>query len=237
MIIASNLKTNLTREKTISYLMDVENFLDEIKSNQDVYVFPAQSSLSAHHGKVFQGVQNAYATKNGAFTGEIGTEQLEEFDVKTILIGHSERRHVLGESQEALVEKFNFYKAQGFKILYCVGEPLDVREQSEEVMMKYLELQYEGIDTSYENLVIAYEPVWAIGTGLTPTLEDISKIHLKLKEKSSAPLLYGGSVKVQTAKDILACDGVDGVLVGSGALKVEDFTQMIQFAQELENKK
>lgn len=235
MIIASNLKTNLTREKTISYLMDVENFLDTNNSNQDIYVFPAQSSLNPHHGKVTQGAQNAYATINGAFTGEIGLEQLEEFDVKTILIGHSERRHVLGESQETLVEKFNFFKAQGFKIVYCLGEPLDVREQGEDVMMKYLELQYEGIDLGYENLIIAYEPVWAIGTGVTPTLEDISKIHLKLKEKSTAPLLYGGSVKVDTARDILACDGVDGILVGSGALSVENFCQMIKFAEELNN--
>lgn len=233
MIIASNLKTNLTRNKTAAYINDVENFLDEIKSNQEVLVFPAQSSLISHVGKVTQGAQNAYATNNGAFTGEIGVEQLEEFNVKTILLGHSERRHILKESQQEIVKKFNFYKNLGFKIVYCVGEPLEVREEGVDVMMKYLDLQYEGIDTKYENLIIAYEPVWAIGTGLTPTLDDISKIHLKLKEKSSAPLLYGGSVKVDTAKEILACDGVDGILVGSGALKVENFCSMIKFAQEL----
>jgi triosephosphate isomerase len=235
MIIASNLKTNLTREKTISYIMDVENFLDEINTNQEVYVFPAQSSLNAHSGKVNQGAQNAYHAYNGAFTGEIGLDQLEEFGVKTVLIGHSERRHIFDESQEEIVEKFNFYKANGFKIIYCVGEPLEVREEGEEVLMKYLELQYEGIDTKYDKLIIAYEPVWAIGTGLTPSLEDISKIHLKLKEKSQAPLLYGGSVKVDTARDILACDGVDGVLVGSGALRVEDFTKMISIAEDIKN--
>ena len=233
MIIASNLKTNLTRSQTSSYMMDVENFLDETSSKQEVLVFPAQTNLNMHSGKVIQGAQNAYATKNGAFTGEIGTDQLDEFSIKTILIGHSERRHILGESQNSLVEKFNFYKNLGYKIVYCVGEPLNVREEGDNVMMKYLELQYEGIDTKYENLIIAYEPVWAIGTGLTPTLEDITKIHLELKEKSSAPLLYGGSVKVDTARDILACDGVDGVLVGSGALAVENFCKMIQFAQEL----
>ena len=234
MIIASNLKTNLTRSKTSSYIMDVENFLDEINSKQEVIVFPAQSSLNSHSGKVIQGVQNAYTTKNGAFTGEIGTEQLDEFSIKTILIGHSERRHILGETQESIASKFNYYKDLGYKIVYCLGEPLEVREEGEAVMMKYLELQYEGIDVNYENLIIAYEPVWAIGTGLTPTLEDISKIHLKLKEKSTAPLLYGGSVKVDTARDILACDGVDGVLVGSGALAVENFCSMIRFAQEID---
>jgi len=232
MIIASNLKTNLTRKQTSSYIMDVENFLDKINSSDEVLVFPAMSNLNSHSGKVTQGVQNAYATSNGAFTGEIGTEQLDEFNIKTILIGHSERRHVLGESQKLLVEKFNFYKNLGYKIVYCVGEPLEVRQEGDEVMMKYLELQYDGIDTNYANLIIAYEPVWAIGTGLTPTLEDISKIHLKLKEKSTAPLLYGGSVKVDTAKDILACDGVDGVLVGSGALAVENFCSMIKLAQD-----
>ena len=234
MIIASNLKTNLTRSKTSSYIMDVENFLDEINSKQEVIVFPAQSSLNSHSGKVIQGVQNAYTTVNGEFTGEIGTEQLDEFSIKTILIGHSERRHVLGETQESIASKFNYYKDLGYKIVYCLGEPLEVREEGDEVMMKYLELQYEGIDVNYDNLIIAYEPVWAIGTGLTPTLEDISKIHLKLKEKSTAPLLYGGSVKVDTCADILACDGVDGVLVGSGALAVENFCKMIKFAQELE---
>lgn len=234
MIIASNLKTNLTREKTISYMMDVENFLDETNCKQEVFVFPAISSLNLHVGKVTQGVQNAYATKNGAFTGEIGTEQLEEFKIKTILIGHSERRHILGETQKSIIEKFNFYKNLGFKIIYCVGESLEVREEGLDVMMKYLELQYEGIDTKYKNLIIAYEPVWAIGTGLTPTLEDISNIHLKLKEKSKAPLLYGGSVKVDTSKDILACAGVDGILVGSGALNVENFCSMIKDAQKLE---
>jgi len=234
MIIASNLKTNLTRTKTTSYMMDVENFLDKIDSKQEVIVFPAQSSLNAHSGKAIQGAQNAYFTQNGAFTGEIGVEQLDEFGVKTILIGHSERRHILNETQENIAKKFAFYKNLGFKIIYCVGEPLEVREEGDDVMMKYLSLQYEGIDTSYENLIIAYEPVWAIGTGLTPTLEDISKIHLKLKEKSTAPLLYGGSVKVDTAKDILSCDGVDGILVGSGALKVENFCSMIQFANNLQ---
>ncbi len=234
MIIASNLKTNLTREKTISYIMDVEKFLDDTNCEQEVFVFPAMSSLNLHFGKTIQGAQNAYATKNGAFTGEIGTEQLEEFKIKTILIGHSERRHILGETQKSIIKKFNFYKNLGFKIIYCVGEPLEVREEGIDVMMKYLELQYDGIDVNYKNLIIAYEPVWAIGTGLTPTLKDISNIHLKLKEKSSAPLLYGGSVKVDTAKDILESDGVDGVLVGSGALDVENFCIMIQTAQNIE---
>ena len=233
MIIAANLKTNFTRKQTSEYVAELESYVGKNNITQEVLVFPATSSLNSHSGKVLVGAQNAYAAQNGAFTGEIGTEQLDEFGVKTILIGHSERRHVLGESQDELVKKFNFYKDLGFKIVYCIGEPLEIRESGKEKMMDYISAQYEGIDTSYENLIIAYEPVWAIGTGLTPTLEDIQSIHTDLKEKSKAPLLYGGSVKVTNAKDVLALQNVDGILVGSAALYVDHFCTMIQYAENI----
>lgn len=233
MIIAANLKTNFTRKQTLDYVNELESFSQNKKITQEILVFPAISSLNSNSGDVIIGAQNAYATNNGAFTGEIGVEQLEEFEINTILIGHSERRHILGETQEELVKKFNFYKALGFKIVYCVGEPLEVRESGNEKMMEYISAQYEGIDTSYENLIIAYEPVWAIGTGLTPTLQDIESIHTDLKKKSTAPLLYGGSVKVTNAKEVLTLKNVDGILVGSAALYSEHFCSMIGFAQEL----
>jgi len=233
MIIAGNFKTNLTRGQTLSYAESLEKFLDENSISQDVVIFPATSSLISHDGRLAIGTQNAYATSNGAFTGEIGTEQLDEFGIKTILIGHSERRHILGETQEDLVKKFNFYKELGYRIFYCVGEPLEVRESGEESMMEYIFSQYEGIDVEYENLVIAYEPVWAIGTGLTPTLEDVASIHKALKAKSKAPLLYGGSVKPNNVEDLLKVDNVDGVLVGGASLVVEDFAKMCSVAQNL----
>jgi len=233
MIIAANLKTNLTRKETKHYIEELENYLSSHSNMQEVLVFPAISSLNEHRGAVLVGAQNAYAAKNGAFTGEIGQDHLDEFNIKTILIGHSERRHILGETQTTIVEKFNYYKNLGFKIVYCIGEPQKKREAGKEEMMNYISSQYEGIDTEYENLIIAYEPVWAIGTGLTPTLEDIEVIHADLKEKSSAPLLYGGSVKITNAKEVLALKNVDGILVGSAALYAEHFCSMIGFAQEV----
>ena len=235
MIIAANLKTNLTRLQTTNYINEIEDFLKTKNINQEVLVFPAASSLNTHNGSVIVGAQNAYAVENGAFTGEIGLDHLNEFGIKTILIGHSERRHILGETQDTIVEKFNFYKKLGFKIVYCIGESLQIREAGKKVMMNYLNSQFEGIDLNYENLIVAYEPVWAIGTGLTPTLEDISTIHKELKEGFKAPLLYGGSVKVTNANDVLALEGVDGVLVGSAALYAEHFCTMIEYAQEIEN--
>nr|WP_321267896.1 triose-phosphate isomerase [uncultured Sulfurimonas sp.] len=237
MIIAANLKTNLTRKQTKEYVKELEFCLNKKEITQEVLVFPALTSLDAHEGKVIIGSQNAYATKNGAFTGEIGLDHLDEFGIKTILIGHSERRHILGESQADIVKKFNFYKEQGFKIVYCVGEPLNIREAGEETMMKYISSQYEGIDADYKNLIIAYEPVWAIGTGLTPTLEDIEAVHQELKKKSSAPLLYGGSVKITNANEVLELKSVDGILVGGAALYVEHFCTMCEYAQNIESKK
>lgn len=234
MIIAANLKTNLTREKTLKYVKEVESFLSKNSISQEVFIFPAISSLNLHSGKVTIGVQNAYPVQNGAFTGEIGNEQLEEFGINTILIGHSERRHIIGETQELLVKKFNFYKDLGFKIIYCVGEPLEIREAGHDKMMEYISKQYEGIDIAYDGLIVAYEPVWAIGTGLTPTLEDIVAIHKELKDKSAAPLLYGGSVKITNAKEVLALNGVDGILVGGAALYVEHFCTMCEYAEKLE---
>jgi len=236
MIIAANLKTNFTRKKTQEYITELESFLLKESNSQEVLVFPAASSLNKHDGKVIVGTQNAYPVFNGAFTGEIAQEQLDEFEIKTILIGHSERRHILGETQEMLVEKFNYYKKLGFKIVYCVGEPLEQREAGHDKMMSYISSQYEGIDINYKDLVIAYEPVWAIGTGLTPTLEDIELIHKELKQKSCAPLLYGGSVKVTNAKEVLELENVDGVLVGSAALYSEHFCTICDYAQVIENK-
>jgi triosephosphate isomerase len=233
MIIAANLKTNFTRKQTNAYIHELATYMNEKDISQEVLVFPAMSSLDSNDTSVVVGAQNAYPTENGAFTGEIGLTHLEEFEIKTILIGHSERRHVLGETQELLVKKFNYFKELGFKIVYCIGEPLEKREAGKEIMMKYIASQYEGIDTEYENLIIAYEPVWAIGTGLTPTLEDIEDIHTALKEKSKAPLLYGGSVKVTNAKEVLALNNVDGVLVGSAALYAEHFCSMIGYAEDI----
>ena len=233
MIIAANLKTNFTRNETNQYIEELSTYMSKNSISQEVLVFPAMSSLDSNDTDVVVGAQNAYPTVDGAFTGEIGLTHLEEFSIKTILIGHSERRHVLGETQDALVQKFNYFKELGFKIVYCVGEPLAKREAGKEAMMEYISAQYEGIDTKYENLIIAYEPVWAIGTGLTPTLEDIEEIHKDLKEKSTAPLLYGGSVKVTNAKEVLGLQNVDGVLVGSAALYAEHFCSMIGYAEEL----
>ena len=234
-IIASNFKTNHTRKSTASFINNVNDYLNSSAIKSEVYVFPSSTSFDSFNtvSNLTLGAQNAYATAKGSFTGEIGTEQLDEFAIKTILIGHSERRHVLGESQEETAKKFTFYSELGYKIIYCIGEPLEVKQQGIEQTLEYIYEQFVGIDTNYENLILAYEPVWAIGTGVTASNTDITSIHSVIKSKISKPLLYGGSVKVANVAEICALDGVDGALIGTASWKVEDFKQIIENTKDL----
>ena len=227
MIYAANFKTNHTRRTTKEYLEKLQEKMAVKKAEDRVYIFPPATALDSYRGDFTLGAQNAYMARNGAYTGEIGLEQLEEFSVKTILIGHSERREILGENQELVAAKFAYFKAQGFEIIYCIGEPLEVREQGDSAVIEYLLAQFEGIDTSYEDLIVAYEPIWAIGTGRSATTEEIENTHTALKKTIQKPLLYGGSVKPANIKEITDIHGVDGVLVGSASLDVESFSEMI----------
>ena len=233
MLIAANFKTNKTRKQTAEYYSAVSSYIAENGISSEAMIFPPATALESFEGQISVGAQNAYAVENGAVTGEIGLEQLDEFGIKTILIGHSERRHILGESQEELVVKFNYFKEQGFTIVYCIGEPLEVREEGSEALMDYLDDQLEGIDLDYKELVIAYEPVWAIGTGLTPSADEVELIHTALRQKIASPILYGGSVKTANAEELLALDNVDGALIGSGALNVDDYCTILSIADSL----
>ncbi len=228
MIYAANFKMNHNRESTKKYIEILNEKLDVREKLEDsIYIFPPATALDHYTGDFTIGAQNAYPAHHGAYTGEIGLEQLEEFSIDTILIGHSERRQLLSESQEIVAEKFAYFKSQGFEIIYCIGEPLHIREQGDEAVMTYLLSQFEGIDTTYERLIIAYEPIWAIGTGRSATVEEIAVTHEGLKKTVQKPLLYGGSVKLENIKEITSIRGVDGVLVGSASLDANNFTDMI----------
>ncbi|WP_321313937.1 triose-phosphate isomerase [Halarcobacter sp.] len=234
-IIASNFKTNHTRKSTASFINEVATFVEENNINNEIFIFPPSTALDSFEisSNIKIGAQNAYATQKGSFTGEIGTSQLDEFGIKTILIGHSERRHVLNESQSEIAKKYSFYKDLGYIIVYCIGEPLEVKQSGLEKTLEYIYEQFEGIDTNYENLILAYEPVWAIGTGVTATNDDIKNVHSAIKEKIDKPLLYGGSVKVNNVNEICSIEGVDGALIGTASWIADDFKQIIENTKDL----
>lgn len=235
MIIAANFKTNHTRKSTASYLEKLDTFVKASDSRQKILVFPPSSALDTFElsKNITVGVQNAYPVENGSFTGEIGLDQIEEFALSTILIGHSERRHILGESQESIADKYDYFKEKEFEIIYCIGEPQEVREAGIEAVIAYNFAQLEGIDIDYEKLIIAYEPVWAIGTGLTATAEQIEETLSLLAQKIKAPILYGGSVKPANTEEILKIEHCEGILVGTASWDIESFCEMIKTADSL----
>lgn len=229
-IVAANFKINHTSASSKTYLEK----LDVLLSPKDkVYVFPNIASLCHNNFKCVKiGSQNAYPVKNGAFTGEIGLEVLEDFGIHSILIGHSERRNILGESQLDCVKKFEFFAQAGFEIIYCVGEDLSVREQGFLAVENFISSEFDGIVTDYEKLIIAYEPIWAIGSGTSATIAQIKQTHQMIKALAPAPLIYGGSVNTSNAKEIFQINGVDGVLVGGASLVLEDFYEIIKGGRE-----
>lgn len=235
MIIASNFKTNHTRASTKEFILFINDLLNQGADNHEVRIYPSSTALDCFKtNKALRiGAQNFYPVQSGSFTGEIGFAQLEEFDVQSVLIGHSERRHILKESKEIIKEKFLKAKEKNLEIVFCIGEPKEVREDGVEAVLSYLWSQLEGIDLNYPKLIVAYEPIWAIGTGLSATKEDIERIHAKLREKIKAPLLYGGSVKIENIQEVLSVPNCEGVLVGTASWKQEDFAKMIELAQTI----
>ena len=233
-IIAGNFKTNHTRQSTNVFINNINAFLKDENILNEVYIFPPLTALDNFDtvSNLTVGTQNAYYVQNGSYTGEVGTEQLDEFGIKTILIGHSERRHILGETQKDISLKYNYYKSLGYKIIYCIGEPLEVKEAGLTETLGYIWEQFDGIDLDYNNLILAYEPVWAIGTGVVATIEEITTIHKKIKKKIQKPLLYGGSVKPANLSDILDVPNVDGALIGTASWVEEDFKTMINITKE-----
>lgn len=232
MIFAANFKANHTSSITNKYIQTLSSLIEGKLSGNSVVVFPPFTAISqsAVEG-ITIGAQNGYPAEKGSYTGEICLEQLSDIGIDTILIGHSERRHILKEPQDFIVRKFDFFKRQNFNIYYCIGEPIEVRQKGLEAVLRYIDEQLEGIDLDYEHLVVAYEPVWAIGTGISADIEDIDDTHRELKKKISAPLLYGGSVNASNAKAILSSEHVDGVLVGNFSLKADDFATLLDYSK------
>lgn len=218
----ANLKCNHTRASFKEYAQILDA---NLSANDDVTVFPPFSALDFAAHKFKLGAQNFYPCESGAHTGEIGKAMLDEFGVKSVLIGHSERRE-LGESEELLRAKFDFAAKAGWQIVYCIGENLSVNEAGR--TKEFLAKQLKNIDLDYERLLIAYEPIWAIGTGKSASAEQIEGILNFIREQTSAPLLYGGSVNAANIGGIAGIKNCDGVLVGTASWDASKFLELIR---------
>lgn len=223
MIYAANFKCNHTRKSYEIYANELNSIINNHKITDEIIVFPNSASFLNGDFNFIQGAQNFYPCKNGAFTGEIGQEILDEFHINTVLIGHCERRN-LGESDEFIKEKFEFGVSNGYKIILCIGENLDIKMRGK--TKEFLASQLDLIDLSYKNLILAYEPIWAIGTGKSAKISDISEILSFLSTLFSGKILYGGSVNSKNIAQIKQIKHCSGVLVGSASLEINKFSEL-----------
>jgi triosephosphate isomerase len=178
--------------------------------------------------------QNVHWAAEGAYTGEVSAPMLRELGVAGAIVGHSERRQYFGETDETVARRTAAALEHGLRVIACVGESLEERESGQ--MELVLRVQVEALADAagpHERLVIAYEPVWAIGTGKTATPEQAQEAHSFIKTLLELPVLYGGSVKPENAAELLSQPEVDGALVGGASLEVESFTAICQAAASL----
>jgi len=178
--------------------------------------------------------QNVHWADEGAYTGEISAPMLAELGVAGAIVGHSERRQFFGETDETVARRAVAALGHELRVIACVGESLEERQSGQ--MELVLRVQVEAIRDAvgkHEGLVIAYEPVWAIGTGETATPGQARQAHSIIKELVDVPVLYGGSVKPENAEELLTQEGVDGALVGGASLEVESFTALCRTAANL----
>ena len=174
--------------------------------------------------------QNVHWADEGAFTGEVSTKILSELGVQGAIVGHSERRQYFGETDETVGMRAEHALGAGLRVIACIGELEEERErgETEDVLRRQV-----GVLPKHDNLVVAYEPVWAIGTGKTATPQIAQEAHAFIKSLLDVPVLYGGSVKPENAEELLAQPDVDGALVGGASLEVESFTAICETAAQL----
>ena len=230
-IIAGNFKMNKSLKECEEYIKAFNSYL--VPDDKFVIMCPPIFAVDMFSkNKNFSvGGQNVSAMDNGAYTGEISAKQLASLNAKYCLVGHSERREFFQETSNIVVQKIKQLQKENIIPIICVGEKLHQVEVREEFLQKQLLDALHGYDGDF---IVAYEPVWAIGTGKTCSLEDIKAVLSFIKKtiksitKKSIPVLYGGSVKPENAKEILSLDEVDGVLVGGACLNADSFKKIIE---------
>ena len=234
MLIAGNWKLYKGQAETAAFCVDLRRQLADLEG-VDVAVCPPFTSLAVAV-QVLAGTDIAVAAQNvhwepeGPFTGEVSPAMLIELGVYGAIVGHSERRQLFGETDEAVGRRARAALDAGLSVIACVGETEEERErdETEDVLRRQL-----SVLEAEDNLVVAYEPVWAIGTGKTATPETAQEAHAFVKSLLDVPVLYGGSVKPENAEALLAQPSVDGALVGGASLDVESFTELCRIAASL----
>ena len=244
-IVAGNWKMNKNLQEGIALATELNDILKADKPNCDVVICTPFIHLASVAGIIDQsviglGAENCADKASGAYTGEVSAEMVKSTGAGYVILGHSERRAYYGETAEILKEKINLALANGLKVIFCIGEVLEEREsgkQNEVVEAQLAGSLFDLTAEQFANIILAYEPVWAIGTGKTATAEQAEEMHAFIRgviagkfgaeAAENVSILYGGSCKPSNAKEIFSTENVDGGLIGGAALKAADFKGII----------
>jgi triosephosphate isomerase (TIM) len=249
-VIAGNWKMYKSNSEAIDLIEELKNKTNDIIKTK-IIVCPPFTALSVVAEKtqgtsIQVGAQNMYWEKEGAFTGEISTEMIKSTGAAFVIIGHSERRQFFGETDETVNVKLKAALDSGLKPIVCIGESLEERESgvTNDVVGKQVEKALSNISSeSMKNVILAYEPIWAIGTGKTATPEQAQDVHKFIRSilykiynteiGDEIVIQYGGSVKSENATELLSQPDIDGALVGGACLKAESFSEIIKASEKL----
>ena len=239
-IVAGNWKMNKTPKDGKLFISKVLAKIDETINVDIIFCPPFTGLYNLDISPPFYlGAQNCYFRESGAYTGEISLDMLLECNVEYVIIGHSERRQIFNEENDSINNKVLKVIESGIKPILCIGETIDEMKAGEayDIIKEQL---ISGLNCvqSLSNIIIAYEPVWAIGTGLTASSEQINEVHIFIrkllsqlfddKESKNTPILYGGSVNSANANELISIDGVNGFLIGGASLDVVKFSDIIK---------
>ncbi len=242
-IIAANWKMNNLSEEVVEFFNEFGDAAVGLEG-REVIVAPAfpylKMAVEMTKGKnVVIAAQDVYPKEKGAFTGMVGSEMLNDLGVKAVIVGHSERRHVFNESLELIREKVRFVQDNAWKLIFCVGETLPERESGKlyDIIKEQIYTAFDGnLWCDMDQAVVAYEPVWAIGTGKVATPEQAQEMHEFIRkimkeryEREDTRILYGGSVKPDNVKGLMDQKDIDGALVGGASLKADSFKKLVNY--------
>ncbi len=239
----ANWKMNLTSTEGVNFILDLVS-KDIMSASAKIILCPSFTGIipaveAAKDCRIEIGAQNVYFEPEGAFTGEVSTAMLKDAGCQWVILGHSERRHIFKEDDQTIARKIQRALRDDLKIILCIGETLEQREagQTDALLKSQLKSAIENISVIPEDgFCIAYEPVWAIGTGKTATPDLAADAHRLIRDNltdmglpgETVSLLYGGSVKPENAKELIKTDGIDGFLIGGASLKSEAFCQIYE---------
>ncbi len=245
-IVAANWKMNLLRKEAVSLFNGlIQNLLDD--KDAEVVVFPPSiylaDLLQVTNTAIHVGAQNFYFEEKGAYTGEVSATQLKDLGCSYALVGHSERRIIFAESNELLFKKIKAGIKAGLHIIYCCGESLEQRELGNEktIIREQIELLRTLSTEELNKISIAYEPIWAIGTGVTASPSQAEEMHAFIRGvlvdlfsesiSDHISILYGGSCNENNAEELFSCQNIDGGLIGGASLKQNAFTKIVEFSK------